>query len=77
MATYIQNTGPLSIYVAASAWSTYVSGVMSASLCGTIPNHVVQAVGLTMYDDWTGEWKIRNSWGEEWGEDGFIRFTYG
>ena len=34
----------------------------------------VQAVGI---DTSEGYWKIRNSWGTDWGESGFIRLAYG
>jgi Papain family cysteine protease len=46
MASYVLGTGPLSICVAASTWSSYTGGIMSS--CGTSINHCVQAVGLNM-----------------------------
>lgn len=72
MASYVQSTGPLSIVVDASTWSTYTSGIMSD--CGTSINHAVQAVGV---DTGAGYWKVRNSWGPSWGESGYIRLAYG
>lgn len=41
MASYVQSTGPLSICVDASVWSSYTGGILSA--CGTGINHAVQA----------------------------------
>lgn len=72
MASYVQSTGPLSVCVDASKWSTYRGGVMS--VCGKSIDHAVQAVGVNTDD---GYWKIRNSWGTSWGEDGYIRIAYG
>lgn len=73
MAAYVKSTGPVSIAIDASTWSTYTGGIMST--CGTQINHAVQAVGV---DDSTGGyWKVRNSWGTSWGESGFIRLAYG
>jgi C1A family cysteine protease len=41
-------------------------------------NHCVQAVGVYVSPpDSDGYWKIRNSWGTDWGEEGFIRLAYG
>jgi C1A family cysteine protease len=72
MAAYVKATGPLSICVDASSWSSYTGGILST--CGTSVDHCVQAVGI---DTTQGYWKVRNSWGTSWGESGFIRLAYG
>mmetsp|Transcript_45204 Transcript_45204/g.141668 ORF Transcript_45204/g.141668 Transcript_45204/m.141668 type:complete len:208 (+) Transcript_45204:639-1262(+) len=72
MAKYVGGTGPLSVCVDASRWSTYTDGVMKE--CGTNINHCVQAVGV---DTGAGYWLVRNSWGTDWGEGGFIRLEFG
>jgi len=73
MASYVESTGPLSVCVDASTWSSYHSGIMTN--CGTSVNHCVQAVGV--YATSSGYWKLRNSWGTSWGESGYIRVAYG
>ncbi len=73
MASYVQSTGPLSVCVDASRWSSYTGGVFNS--CGHSINHAVQAVGVDTSSG--GYWKIRNSWGPSWGEDGYIRIPYG
>lgn len=73
MANYVLSTGPLSVCVDASSWSTYKGGIMST--CSKNINHCVQAVGVDTATG--GYWKIRNSWGTGWGESGFIRLAYG
>ena len=72
MASYVGATGPLSVCVDASDWSSYTGGILSR--CGTSVDHCVQAVGI---DTSGGYWKVRNSWGTSWGESGFIRLAYG
>ena len=72
MASYVKSTGPLSIAVDATTWSTYTGGIVTS--CGSEINHAVQLVGV---DTAAGYWKIRNSWSTEWGESGFIRVAYG
>jgi C1A family cysteine protease len=74
MADYIGSTGPLSICVDASSWNSYKSGVLTN--CGHSLDHCVQLVGMDL-DASTPYWKVRNSWGTSWGEDGFIRLEYG
>ena len=79
MATYLLSTGPIQVDMAASSWSSYTGGIMTAASCGTGVNHAIQAVGV--YIDPTGAtpsyWKIRNQWGSGWGESGYIRVAYG
>lgn len=66
------NDMPVSVTIRAdSTFQSYRSGVLSGScpFLGQI-NHAVIAVG---YD---GEsFKIRNSWGETWGEQGYVRLA--
>jgi hypothetical protein len=68
MINYVKTTGPLSVCVDASEWSSYVSGTVA--VCSSSPNHCVQIVGVNTDE---GYWKVRNSWGTSWGEDGYIR----
>ncbi|KAG2526671.1 hypothetical protein JM16_003582 [Phytophthora kernoviae] len=50
-----------------NAWKQYTGGVISS--CDTSElDHAVVVVGYT-----DSEWKIRNSWGSDWGEAGYIR----
>jgi aminopeptidase C len=45
---------------------------------GTVINHCVQVTGVN-YDPVTnsGYYKVRNSWGSDWGESGYIRLAHG
>lgn len=76
MANYVLGTGPLSVCLDASTWSSYTGGIMSAATCGTSVDHCVQAVGVDTASV-NGYWKVRNQWGTSWGESGFIRLAYG
>lgn len=62
--------GPVSVAVEADSpiFQLYVSGVVDSELCGTLLNHGVLAVGFAK-----DYWVVKNSWGEDWGESGFIR----
>jgi len=76
MASFLAANQPMSIIVDASSWSSYDSGVMTADQCGTNLDHAVQAVGYNGLDK-NGYWIVRNSWGADWGENGFIRLQFG
>lgn len=72
MITHMFSTGPISICLDASSWSSYVSGIITT--CGMDVDHCVQAVGINMDD---GYWIVRNSWGTEWGNEGYIWLEVG
>jgi len=65
---------PVSIAIEAdqSVFQLYSGGVMDSASCGTNLDHGVLVVGY----DTSGSspyWKVKNSWGSSWGEDGYIR----
>lgn len=61
---------PVSVAVDASNWSPYRSGVLSN--CNKNVNHGVLLIGGT-----DAFWRIKNSWGANWGEAGYIRIARG
>jgi cathepsin F len=74
MANFLAANTPMSIIVDASSWSSYSGGILTADQCGQDLDHAVQAIG---YDTGAGFWIVRNSWGADWGENGFIRLQFG
>jgi len=64
--------GPVAVAVGAGNWVLYEKGIFNGT-DATI-NHAVLLVGYGL-DEETGEkfWKIRNSWGPTFGEEGYIR----
>lgn len=67
---------PVSIGVdAAGAFMFYDSGVLT-ELCGGNDDHAVLLVGYGT-DSASGKdyWKVKNSWGPQWGESGYIRLV--
>jgi cathepsin F len=68
--------GPMSICVDAEPWQDYTSGILMGSDCDTQLDHCVELVGYDMTGS-TPFWIVRNSWGLDWGENGYIRLQYG
>jgi C1A family cysteine protease len=68
---------PVSVAVEAdqSSFQFYSSGVMTAA-CGTALDHGVLAVGYGT-DGGQDFYKVKNSWGADWGEAGYIRLGRG
>eukprot|EP01127_Copromyxa_protea_P014548 TRINITY_DN407_c0_g2_i1.p3 TRINITY_DN407_c0_g2~~TRINITY_DN407_c0_g2_i1.p3 ORF type:complete len:335 (+),score=98.25 TRINITY_DN407_c0_g2_i1:1018-2022(+) len=67
--------GPLSICVDASTWQFYFGGVVE-HLCYEELDHCVMVTGYNDRYDWLDRkiavWNIRNSWGTDWGYDGYL-----
>jgi hypothetical protein len=64
--------GPLSVCVDASSWQTYTGGILTQ--CGNNVDHCVQLTGYQNYNaqDGSSAWNVRNSWGTDWGINGYI-----
>jgi C1A family cysteine protease len=76
----LKSTQPVSICVDASSWSSYTGGVFPTSSCSSAYSkldHCVQLVGYENYGSSTGYYLVRNSWGDDWGEDGYIYLYIG
>lgn len=70
----LANYGVLSVYVDATGWSSYSSGIFYSPLAGANPstNHAVALVGYGT-ENGVPYWIIRNSWNTWWGEQGYMR----
>jgi len=68
-------SAPLSICCDAEPWQNYNSGIMTADQCGTDIDHAIQLTGYSPNQG--GYWIVRNSWGADWGVNGFIWLSYG
>ncbi|XVF79010.1 hypothetical protein PTKIN_Ptkin14bG0184800 [Pterospermum kingtungense] len=65
---------PVSVSIEAARldFRHYQSGIFTGN-CGTIHNHAVTVVGFGTSEDGIDYWLVKNSWGEDWGEKGYIR----
>jgi len=72
---HLANVGPLAIAGDASPWQFYGHGVFdSCSYDSNIElNHAIQLVGYGTDPSLGDYWLVRNSWGSNWGEHGYIR----
>ena len=74
----VYGVGPVSVaFQVVDDFFSYTSGVYSSTTCGnteTDVNHAVLAVGYGV-DLATGldYWIVKNSWGADWGDNGFFK----
>jgi C1A family cysteine protease len=74
MKKYVGSTGPLSVCGHAKSWQHYKGGILTT--CASGGGHCFQIVGYGE-DKGVSYWKVRNSWGTGFGENGFIRIQIG
>jgi len=67
-------TQPTAVAVQADSdyFQFYTGGVIDDEGCGTWLNHAILAVGFEAKAE-TPFWIVKNSWGEDWGEDGYVK----
>lgn len=57
-----------------SIFQFYTSGIIDSELCGTALDHGVAIVGGG-HEDGKDYWLVRNSWGQSWGLDGYVKIA--
>ena len=78
MMAEIYARGPISCYVNAAPIDRYNGGILDAPTADRSPNHAISVYGWGV-DSVSGKkfWRIRNSWGEYYGEMGHVRLVRG
>jgi len=75
MEVVLVSAGPLAIAVDSKTWQFYYGGIVQ-HWCGESLDHYALITGYeakyNWFDERTDIWNIRNSWGENWGEEGYI-----
>jgi cathepsin L len=73
--------GPVATAIEATTlFQNYTGGVFqqkARSTYGPVATTVNHAVVIVGWDDAKGAWRVRNSWGTGWGEDGYAWVKYG
>jgi cathepsin L len=70
--------GPVSIAIEADqpVFQLYTGGVITSTACGTNLDHGVLIVGFgTDASTNVDYWLVKNSWGNKWGESGYVRLA--
>ena len=62
-------TSPIGITISSTGWVSYQGGVFSCPSNAEV-NHAVLLIGYT-----ETYWIVKNQWGEQWGENGYMRIT--
>lgn len=75
LAEAVAKYGPVSVGISVSSkFQNYREGVMNDLICTHALNHAVLIVGYGM-ENGTDYWLVKNSWGESWGDKGYIKMS--
>jgi C1A family cysteine protease len=84
IASALYTQGPLSVLLDASQLQYYQSGIwnghidaMPVGCHNTTLNHAVLLVGYGVSEEGVKYWIVKNSWGVNYGEDGYFRIERG
>lgn len=74
LAHIVAEIGPIAVYINSTFYQQYTRGVYNGP-CNNVMNHAVTLVGYG-YDSNGGDyWLAKNSWGKDWGENGYVRIA--
>lgn len=70
---------PVSVAIEADQemFQAYKSGILDSTACGDSLDHGVLVVGYGTSEEGMDYWKVKNSWGTSWGEDGYVYMARG
>jgi len=79
IAASLTHYGPLAIGINAGLMQMYQGGVAHPSKAACDPTQLDHGVAIVAFgvDKGTKYWTIRNSWGPDWGENGYYRIIRG
>ncbi|KAM4018164.1 uncharacterized protein ACNLHF_007596 [Anomaloglossus baeobatrachus] len=77
MANYLKNIGTIAVAINSTLLKNYGGGVIQHKSCGPVVDHTVLLVGYNLKDKKSPHWTLKNSWGENWGENGFFKLHFG
>ena len=76
MKEFLYQTGPLAVAINAAPLQYYTGGIIDDDNCSNADiNHAVTLVGYGT--DSKDYWIVKNSWGKNWGENGYFRIARG
>tara|TARA_B110000285_G_scaffold157237_1_gene175418 strand:+ start:2267 stop:3187 length:921 start_codon:yes stop_codon:yes gene_type:complete len=68
----LHHFGPISIGIDSTTMEGYKGGIFTADMCSNDIDHAVTIIGYT-----NDAWIIKNSWGPEWGVNGYLYLERG
>ena len=79
MMAVVSKVGPIGLAINAGVLRLYNSGIIDSELkfCSETVNHAVLLVGYGETEGGVKFWKIKNTWGKKWGEEGYFRLVRG
>jgi len=67
--------GPIAVCLDAASWQSYSGGILTS--CGNEVDHCAFLTGYGSYGESGAFWNVLNSWGEDWGQNGYIWIAIG